>query len=115
MNDKTIWGLAGVAFASAALLTIPAQAADLGGSSYKEPTAYAASTWAGSYVGGHLGAAWTSGSADLATAHWHTNEGNEELRFDGYGSGHKDSRRNVVPGRRARRPQLAAGRICLRP
>lgn len=90
MNIKTNWSLTGAAFAGAALLTIQAQAADLGRSGPGDSPAYASSSWAGAYVGGHLGAAWTSGSADLATEHWHTNEGNEELRFDDYGSGHKD-------------------------
>jgi outer membrane immunogenic protein len=89
MNYKTMCGAVGVALA----FGVSAQAADLGGrhGGYKDEPVYApVATWAGSYVGGHLGAAWTSGSADLTTDYWSIDQGNEKVYQRGGDSGHQD-------------------------
>jgi outer membrane immunogenic protein len=71
MTYKTVWGLAGIALASAVGFSITAQAADLGErrhASYKdEPVYAAAANWSGAYVGGHLGAVWSGGDATVGT------------------------------------------------
>lgn len=70
MNYKTTWGAAGIALASAVALNVSAEAADLGAppphASFKdEPILVAPLVWAGPYVGGHLGGAWTHGDTHL--------------------------------------------------
>lgn len=68
MNYKNVWGAAGIALASAVGFSVAAQAADLGKrESYRhdEPVYAAPTTWAGGYVGGHLGAVWANNSAEL--------------------------------------------------
>jgi outer membrane immunogenic protein len=91
MNYKTVLSAAGIALSSAAAFGVSAQAADLGGrhETYKEEPVYVApaSTWSGGYIGGHLGASWTSGTADVTTYYG-----------DGYGSGHKDIGETSVLG-----------------
>jgi outer membrane immunogenic protein len=72
MNYKTVWGIAGIALATATGFSFTAQAADLGErhhASYKDEPVYSAPTnWGGAYVGGHLGAVWTSGDASIQEA-----------------------------------------------
>jgi outer membrane immunogenic protein len=71
MNYNTVWGVAGIALASVVGFSITAQAADLGDrhhTSYKDEPVYSAPTsWGGAYVGGHLGAVWSSGDATIRT------------------------------------------------
>jgi outer membrane immunogenic protein len=71
MNYNTVWGVAGIALASAVGFSVMAQAADLGErhhASYKDEPVYLAPTsWGGAYVGGHLGGAWSSGDATIGT------------------------------------------------
>jgi outer membrane immunogenic protein len=74
MNYKNVWGAAGVAFISAAGFSVAAQAADLGKHEVyheeSQPVYTAPTTWSGGYIGGHLGASWTSGSADLNSEYY---------------------------------------------
>lgn len=68
------------ALLGALALSAPAKAADLRDDhpyhgSLKDAPAYVApTTWSGFYVGGHLGAAWTSGSASLASTRCYLQE-----------------------------------------
>jgi outer membrane immunogenic protein len=79
--QKHFVGLGVLALAGALAIAAPAKAADLlndhpdyGG--YKDAPAYVAPTsWGGLYVGGHLGAAWTTGSASLDSTRCYYNEG----------------------------------------
>jgi outer membrane immunogenic protein len=71
MSYKSVWGAAGIALASVVAVSVSAQAADLGerrhGGGYKdEPVYEAPAQWAGPYIGGHLGAVWSSGDVDVA-------------------------------------------------
>jgi outer membrane immunogenic protein len=82
MNYKKLWGGLGIALASAVGLSVSAQAADLGRREpyYQEPAYVASTKWSGGYIGGHLGASWTSGSADLSTNYFgHTSATHEDL------------------------------------
>lgn len=61
------------AVAGALAFSAPAKAADLGhyhGGLKDEPVYVAPTNWGGFYVGGHLGASWTSGSASLKSKCW---------------------------------------------
>lgn len=73
MNYKNVWGAAGIALAGATAFGASAQASDLSDHRpvYKDEPVYVAPapTWAGGYVGGHLGASWTSGSADITNVY----------------------------------------------
>jgi outer membrane immunogenic protein len=76
MNMR-IWGVAGL-IAGAAAFGVSAQAADLGAhhhETYKEEPVYVAPTWSGFYFGGHLGAGWTSGTADQTTNYYNSATG----------------------------------------
>jgi opacity protein-like surface antigen len=72
MNYKSACGVAGLALAGAMTVSASASAADLGrysgGDSLKDAP-YTAATWAGGYVGGHLGASWTDGDINLKTTY----------------------------------------------
>lgn len=75
MNYKTTWGAVGIALASAVALNVSAEAADLGAppphTSFKdEPILVAPLVWAGPYVGGHLGGAWTNNDGNF----WYESE-----------------------------------------
>jgi len=102
MNYKTVLSAAGIALSSAAAFGVSAQAADLGGrhETYKEEPVYVApaSTWSGGYIGGHLGASWTSGSADLNTDYYVYDAKKEDYVYNSSASGHKDLGENSVLG-----------------
>ena len=70
MNYKSACGVAGLALAGAMTFSTSALAADLGhysgGDSLKDGP-YTTTTWAGGYVGGHLGVSWTDGDINLKT------------------------------------------------
>lgn len=97
MNYKNVWSAAGITLAGAVAFGASAQASDLGEHHpvYKDEPVYAAPapTWAGGYVGGHLGATWTSGSADVTTAYYYEVEAAKkpllQIPYD-TGHGHRD-------------------------